>query len=299
MKSKGRWIILLNLLLFAVSGFFLFLAVVFFLGKEESVFTPGNSLAVVEIKGPIFESKEIVEQLDRVYDNDSIKGLILRIDSPGGAVSPSQEIYQAVLRVKEKKKVIASMGTVAASGGYYIAVAADKIVANPGTITGSIGVLMDYTNVEELLRFLKIHAELLTAGKMKDIGSALRPLKPEERQYLMGILDDMHLQFKEAVQKGRQLTDEQLQQLADGRILTGKKALEVGLVDKLGSLQTAVDLAKEILEIPGKPKLLYPKKKRINYLELLMEGDAESAFWKLFYTLRQGRALYWTKGMSL
>jgi protease-4 len=134
---------------------------------------------------------------------------------------------------------------------------------------------------------------------MKDIGSALRPLKPEERQYLMGILDDMHLQFKEAVQKGRQLTDEQLQQLADGRILTGKKALEVGLVDKLGSLQTAVDLAKEILEIPGKPKLLYPKKKRINYLELLMEGDAESAFWKLFYTLRQGRALYWTKGMSL
>ncbi len=299
MKGKGFWIIFVNLIILGCSGFLVLLALILAAGEGDSVFSSGEELAVVEITGPIFDSKDIVEQLDRVYDKDNLKGLILRIDSPGGAVAPSQEIYQAVLRVKEKKKVFASMGTVAASGGYYIAVAADKIVANPGTITGSIGVLMDYTNVEELLRFLKVHAEILTAGKMKDIGSPLRPLKPEERAFLEGILQDMHRQFREAVKKGRNFSDEQIEQIADGRIFTGEMALKAGLVDKLGSLQTAVDLAQEILEIPDKPKLVYPKKKKPQLFDLLLEGDLESRFLKLFYTLRQGRALYWIKGMSL
>ncbi len=294
MKRKGFWILIGNLVLLGLSVFLLLLATAIFLGEDWK----SGDLAVVEIDGPIFESKEILQQLDRVYENDGIKGLILRIDSPGGGVSPSQEIYQGVLRVKEKKKVFVSMGTVAASGGYYIASAADKIVANPGTITGSIGVLMDYANVQELLKFLKIHAEVLTSGAMKDIGSPLRPLKPEERAFLEGILVDMHRQFKEAVMKGRKLSAEQVDQLADGRIFTGEQALKVGLVDKLGSQQTAVDLAKETLGIPGKPKLLYPKKKQ-KLLELLIDGDVENLLLKVIYTLREGRALYWTKGISI
>ena len=298
MKGKRFWFIVVNLLILACSGCLVFLAVMLFSGGDD-IFSKDGDIAVIEIKGPIFESKEIIEQLDRVYEKDSIKGLILRIDSPGGAVAPSQEIYQAVLRVKEKKPVFVSMGTVAASGGYYIAAAADKIVANPGTVTGSIGVLMDYTNVEDLLNFLKVHAEVLTAGKMKDIGSPLRPLKPEERQYLQDILANMHTQFKAAVKKGRNFTDAQIDEIADGRIYTGEMALKAGLVDKLGNFQTTVDLAKEILKIEGKPKLLYPKKKKKDLMDIISDGNVESSVLEMIYSLRQGKALYWTKGMSL
>jgi protease IV len=299
LKHKGLWLLIGSLVLLSISGFILFLALVLTTEEGEDVFTPRGDLAVVEIKGPIFESKEIIDQLDRVYKNDKLKGLILRIDSPGGAVGPSQEIYQAVLRVREKKKVIVSMGAVAASGGYYIAVAADKIVANPGTITGSIGVLMDYTNVEDLLKFLKIHAEILKAGKLKDVGSPLRELTPEERGFLQGILDDMHRQFKEAVSKGRQLSQDKVNEIADGRVFTGDQAIKLGLVDKLGNQQTAVDLAKEMLGIEGEPKLLYPKKKKVDIFDLLSNGDVDSMFTKLFYSMREGRVLYWTKGMHI
>src|SRR5215831_4591478 len=164
MKGKGFWFFLIGLLFLAGSGLVVLFAFIISAGDGGPIFS-SKAVAVVEIKGSIFDPKDTLDELNRVYENDNLKALILRIDSPGGAVSPSQEIYQAVLRVKEKKKVVVSMGTVAASGGYYIAVAADKIIALPGTITGSIGVLMDYTNVEELLKFLKVHAEILKSGK--------------------------------------------------------------------------------------------------------------------------------------
>ncbi|MDX1386468.1 MAG: S49 family peptidase, partial [bacterium] len=173
----------------------------------------------------------------------------------------------------------------------------DKIVANPGTITGSIGVLMDYANLEQLLAYLKIHAELLTAGNMKDVGSPLRPLTPDDRAFLLSILNNMHQQFKKAVQEGRQLSEEKINEIGDGRIFTGQQALKEGLVDKLGNKQDAVDLLAEMLEIKGEPKLLYPKKKKLNVLDLLMEGDLENRLLKLFYSLREGRALYLTKGI--
>lgn len=263
---------------------------------EENLTSRGD-IAVVEVQGPIVESNDVVDQLDRVEKNENIKGLLLRVDTPGGGVGPSQEIYQSVLRVKKKKKVVVSMGGVAASGGYYIAVAGDKIVANPGTITGSIGVLMDYTNLEELLAYLKIHAELLTAGKLKDVGSPLKPLTPEDRAFLQSILDNMHTQFKKAVQEGRNFSAEKINEIGDGRIFTGQQALKEGLVDKLGNKQDAVDLLAEMLKIKGEPKLLYPKKKKLNVLDLLMEGDLENRLLKLFYSLREGRALYLTKGI--
>jgi protease-4 len=294
-KGKGFWILGGSLLLLGLSAVCLFVAVLIFLGEGEKGLEAHGDLAVVEIKGPIMTSKEIVEQLDRVEKNDNIKGLILRIDSPGGGVGASQEIYQAVLRIKKDKKVVATMGGVAASGGYYIAVAADKIVANPGTITGSIGVLMDYTNVEQLLDFLKVHAELITAGKMKDVGSPLKPLSEEDRKFLEGILQNMHQQFKKAVQVGRGLDEAKINELADGRIFTGQQALDLGLVDQLGNQQDAIDLAAKMLGIKDKPKLLYPKKKKVDFLDLLMEGDYDSKILQTIYSLSEKRALYMPK----
>ena len=294
MKSKFSWV---ALTMFCVGLLALFFAALLFTGENPEFLDSSDKLAVIEVVGPIFDSKDICQQLDRVYQDDRIKGLILRIDSPGGAVGPSQEIYDAVLRLKTKKKVIVSMGSVAASGGYYIAVAADKIVANPGTITGSIGVLMDHMNVEELLKFLKVDMEVLKAGALKDIGSPVRTMTPEEKDFLHSILNNMHGQFKEAVKKGRGLTQQQIDTLADGRVFTGEQALELGLIDKLGSQQAAVDLAQEMLHIKGTPKLLYPKKEKPKLMDLLAEGNVEATFLKMFYTMREGRALYLTKGI--
>ena len=270
-------------------------------GAEDGIFfIPGKDrVAVIEIRGGIFDPKETLKDLNRVYESDDLKALILRIDSPGGAVSPSQEIYDAVLRVKEKKKVIVSMGTVAASGGYYIAVAADSIVALPGTITGSIGVLMDYTNVQGLLELVRIKAEVLKSGKMKDVGSPLREITPEERAYLQDLLENMHRQFIEAVARGRKLPMAEVEALADGRVFTGEQALDLGLIDEIGGLQKAVEIAQDLLGLDEEPELVYPKKKKRGFLELLAEGEAETSLLKWYYFLREGRALYWTKGMML
>lgn len=256
-----------------------------------------GDIAVVEVRGPILDSKKIVQQLGRVENNEDIYGLLLRVDSPGGSVGASQEIYQAVKRIAAKKKVVASMGSVAASGGYYVAVGADKIVANPGTLTGSIGILMDYTNVEDLLKFLKIHAELLTAGEMKDAGSALKPLSQKDREYLQSILDNLHEQFKNAVGENRNLKKEEMDSLGNGRVFTGAQALQIGLVDQLGNQQDAVDLLAEMLGIKGKPKLVYPRKEKIHYLDLLTSGELENRLLNSFYSLREKRMMYLTKGI--
>lgn len=297
MKRSGIWFLGGGLILLALSVLILWVVALLVVEGGSGTFGPSGDIAVIEIKGPIVESSEIVDQFDRLEKNEDIPGVLVRIDSPGGGVGASQEMYQAVKRIKKTKKVVVSMGGVAASGGYYIAVAADKIVANPGTITGSIGVLMDYTNVERLLDFLKVHAELLTAGKMKDVGSPLKPLSETDRAYLVGILQNMHAQFKKAVQEGRGLTPEKVDEIADGRIFTGEQALAEGLVDQLGNQQDAVDLLAKMLEIKGEPKLVYPKKKRMNVLDILASGDLETRFKKMFYSLSERRALYLTKGI--
>lgn len=297
---KRYWLLFFSFIILGLSGFLFFLAWSITGAEGGGFHLPGKSrVAVVEIRGGIFDPKEAIEELNRVYENDGLKALILRIDSPGGGVSASQEIYDAVLRVKEKKKVIVSMGTVAASGGYYIAVAADTIVALPGTITGSIGVLMDYTNVEGLLDLIRVKAEVLKSGKMKDVGSPLREITPEERAYLQDLLDGMHRQFIEAVARGRGLTMAETEELADGRVFTGEDAVDLGLVDELGGQQKAVEIAQDLLGLDEEPELVYPKKKKSGFFELLAEGEASSAFLKWYYFLREGRALYWTKGMML
>ena len=246
-------------------------------GSGSRKFSFGDKIAVVEIRGLITQSQGIIEELHQYNDDEGVKAIILRIDSPGGGVGPSQEIYREVLKIKsnKKKKVITSMGSVAASGGYYIASASDLIVANPGTITGSIGVLMEFTNIEELFRKIGIKGVVLKSGEHKDIGSPFREMTPEEKRLIQSVIDNVHQQFIQAVADGRKIDRLKVAQVADGRILTGEQAKQLGLVDQLGNLQDAIDTAAKMVGIEGKPVVLYPKKK-FSLLELLVEGITEA-----------------------
>lgn len=218
----------------------------------------GKSVGVIKVEGVITDSTDIIGLIREYAERGDIKAVVVRIDSPGGAVGPSQEIYAELKKLKAEKKVVASMGAVAASGGYYIASAADKVVANPGTITGSIGVIIEFMNVEELLKKVGLKGRVVKSGKFKDTGSPLREMSEEERVYLQSVIDDVHGQFIEAVSTGRGIKKEDVAKLADGRIFTGSQALKLGLVDKLGTMEDAIDLGAELAGISGKPDVVYP-----------------------------------------
>jgi protease-4 len=217
-----------------------------------------KQLALVRVEGVIADGKETVDELERYAKDPSVLGIVLRIDSPGGAVVPAQEIYEAVnrLRTTYDKKVVVSMGTVAASGGYYIAAASDKIVASPGTLTGSIGVIMEIPNVEGLMKKVGVESIVIKSGSHKDTGSPFRAMKPEERALLQSVLDDVHHQFIEAVAKGRGLEVVDVTRLADGRVFTGRQAQAAGLVDQLGDLRDAIHAAAELAHIEGEPEVV-------------------------------------------
>jgi len=236
----------------------------------------GSSIALVKIDGLLVSSENIVNELDDYAEDGSIKAIVLRIDSPGGGVVPSQEIFNAVKHAeKEGKKVVVSMGSVAASGGYYIAAAADKIVANPGTLTGSIGVKMEFANVEKLLDKIGVKGMVVKAGQYKDIGSPFREMTEPEKKLLQDVIDDVHDQFIEAVSKGRGIPKADVTAIADGRIFTGRQALSLKLVDQLGDLDDTIKLAGTLVGIKGKPNVV-EKKKKIPFLDYLKE---ESAAW--------------------
>lgn len=223
----------------------------------------GNKVAVVRIEGVILDSKEAIEDLRRHRDNPGIKAIVLRIDSPGGGVVPSQEIYAEVRKTRAdgKVKLVTSMGNVAASGGYYIAAATDKIVANPGTLTGSIGVIMELANVKGLMEKVGVESVVIKSGLHKDLASPFRTMSEEDRAILQGVLDDVHDQFIQAVAAGRGLEFEQVRELADGRIFTGRQAKKVRLVDELGDLQDAIKLAARMVGITGEPQVVETKKR--------------------------------------
>ncbi len=247
----------------------------FFRGEGPPRFTFGDKIGIVEIKGVITQSSPIIEELHRYEEDAEVKAIILRIDSPGGGVGPSQEIYREITKIKTKKKIITSMGSVAASGGYYIACASDLIVANPGTITGSIGVLMEFTNIEELLKKIGIKGVVIKSGEHKDIGSPFREMSQEEKRLIQGVIHNVHQQFIQAVIEGRKLDRAKVTQIADGRILTGEQAKQLGLVDQLGNLQDAIDTAAKLVGIKEKPMVIYPKK-RFSILELLIKDITSS-----------------------
>ena len=206
---------------------------------------------------------------DYVKDS-SIKAIVLRIDSPGGAVAPSQEIYEEVRKAIAKKKIVVSMGSVAASGGYYIASPATKIIANPGTLTGSIGVIMEIPNVEGLMNKIGVKTEVIKSGRHKDIASVFRGIKKEEREILQNVLDNVHEQFIVAVAEGRKMLRDDVKRIADGRIFTGEQALKIGLIDELGNLEDAVKIAAKLSGIKGEP-VVVSKKERFSFVDLLRD----------------------------
>lgn len=233
-------------------------------------------VALVKLEGLMVTSDHIVDELNGYADDDSIKAIIIRIDSPGGGVVVSQDIYNAVKNAKKEGKiVVASMGTVAASGGYYVAAAADKIVASPGTLTGSIGVKMEFANVEKLLEKIGVKGMVVKSGEYKDVGSPFREMTDPERKLLQGVIDDVQSQFVEAVAEGRKLPVADVRAIADGRIFTGRQALELKLVDQLGDLAESIRIAGNLAGIKGKPKVV-EKKKKVPFLDYLKE---ESATW--------------------
>ena len=244
-----------------------------------------DRVALIRVEGVILDSRETISELKRFADNPYVKAIVLRIDSPGGGVVPSQEIFDAVQRIRNKnnKAVVASMGTVAASGGYYIAAATDRIIANPGTLTGSIGVIMETANVEGLLKKIGVEGIVVKSGKFKDVGSPLRKMTDEEQALLQSVMDDVHKQFIDAVAEGRAMEVDTVQALADGRIFTGRQAKEAKLIDELGNLDDAIQLAADIAGIEGEPKVVEPRR-RFSFRDLI-ESRLSAIFPKLdFYS---------------
>lgn len=231
----------------------------------------GDKVAVLPITGIIADSEGTIEQLKKYAKDDSVKAIVLRINSPGGGVGPSQEIYSEVRKLQGKKTIVASMGALAASGGYYIACAADKIFANPGTITGSIGVIMQFMSVKDLIEKIGLKGMVVKSGEFKDIGSPVREMKPEERKLLQEVVENVHLQFVNAVAEGRKMDRGKVMKIADGRIFSGEQAKELGLVDVLGNLEDAVEEAGKMAKIEGEPRVVTPPKKKFSIMELLKE----------------------------
>jgi protease-4 len=227
-----------------------------------------SKVALIRIEGPILDSKDAVDEIKEYGKDTAIKAIILRIDSPGGAVAPSQEIYSEVKKAAAKKKVVVSMGSIAASGGYYIASPATRIVANPGTLTGSIGVIMEIPNIEGLMNKIGIRTEVIKSGKNKDIGSMFRTMKKEERELLQGVMDNVHEQFIRAVAEGRKKKIEDIRKIADGRVFTGEQALSYGLVDELGTLDDATRVAAKLAGITEEPEVV-SKKDKISIFDIL------------------------------
>src|SRR6056297_1563845 len=239
--------------------------------KEERAFGYGERVGVIEIDGMMTDSRRVLEQIKAFRRQDSIKAIVLRINSPGGAVGPAQEVYREIRKTVENKTVVASLGSVAASGGYYVAAAADRIMANPGTVTGSIGVIMAYTNFQDLFEKIGLRPVIIKSGKYKDMGSPMREMSDEERALLQEFTDTVHTQFIEAVARGRQKSSKAIREIADGRIFSGQTAQAYGLVDRLGNLQDAIDWAGELGGIKGKVTAVYPPREKPPILEYLLD----------------------------
>lgn len=273
-----------KVLLFIIGLFSLLVFVSILLVMLMSNISVGDRIALIRIEGLITDSKETIDELKKYMKDPSVKAIVLRINSPGGAVAPAQEIYEEVKKAVAKKKVLVSMGAVAASGGYYIASPATKIIANAGTLTGSIGVIMEIPNIEGLLNKLGIKTEVVKTGKHKDIASIFRGIRKEQREILQGVLDNIHGQFIKAVAEGRNMRIEDVKKIADGRVFTGEQALKAGLIDELGNLEDTIDAAAKLAGIKGEP-VVVSKKERFSITDLL-KGKIAKELTEMFPTLK-------------
>jgi len=251
------------------------------MSRNGSLFGPsGDRIALVKIQGVIYDSRQTIKDLERYADDDRVKAIVIRVDSPGGGVAASQEIYQELLRLREEKhkKVVVSMGSVAASGGYYVSCGADHVVANPGTVTGSIGVIAEWYNYGSLLNWAGLKPEVVKSGALKDIGSPVREMTDQEREFLQGMVDRLYNQFVGVVVTARAgkagLDEAKIRLLADGRVFTGDEALQNGFVDELGNERTAIVSAARMVGITGEPVVVEPPAERsLTILDLLTKTD--------------------------
>ncbi|HXX82051.1 MAG TPA: signal peptide peptidase SppA [Thermodesulfovibrionales bacterium] len=244
----------------------------------------GDKVALVRIEGPIIDSKNPIDEIKEYVKDPSVKAIVLRVDSPGGGVAPSQEIYEEVRKAVAKKKIVVSMGSLAASGGYYISAPASRIVANPGTLTGSIGVIMEIPNLEGLMNKVGVKTEVIKSGRHKDIASVFRGIGREEREILQGVLDDVHDQFIKAVAEGRKMLPDHVRKLADGRIFTGRQAVGMGLVDELGNLEDAIKVAAQLSGIKGEPGVV-SKKEKFSFMDIV-RGNLPKELSDIFPTVK-------------
>jgi len=263
--------------------FFLFVLAVFTLvylalhaggGEQASIHAFGDKIGVVDLEGVIIDPATVVQQLKKFGDDDSIKAIILHVNSPGGGVAASEEIYRQVKRIRDdkKKRIVASIETVGASGAYYVSSATNKIYADNGSIVGSIGVIAQWVNYGELLRWAKLKDITMKAGEFKDTGSPTRDLTPAEQAYLQSLIDNMHGQFIQAVADGRKSKFEDIKAIANGKVWTGQQALSMKLIDQIADFEAAVEDTAKAVGISGKPTLVRPEKDRKTLLDLLF-GD--------------------------
>jgi len=274
--KKHPILIAFLILIVICAVFFLMVFALSRFGDQYTYVWGGDKIGVIEIEGAIFQAEPVIEKIIKFRKSKSVKAIILRINSPGGAVAPSQEIYQEVKKTCKEKTVVVSVESVAASGGYYIACAADKIIANPGTLVGSIGVILQIENIEELLKKIGLSRKVIKSGKYKDIGSMTRKMTAEEEAMLQEFSDDIYGQFIDAVVEGRNIKREEVLKLADGRIFSGAQAIKLGLIDKLGNLQDAISITGEMVGIKGEPRTIYPKKKKPSIFDFIFEEASKS-----------------------
>lgn len=281
MPENGRSRIWLWVLI-GGGAFFLFVLAVFTLvyvalrsgGNQAGLSGFGDKIGIVDLEGVILDPNETVEQLRKFADDDSIKAIIIHVNSPGGGVAASEEIYRQVKRIRDVKKkyIVSSIQTVGASGAYYVSSATNKIYADSGSVVGSIGVIAEWVNYGDLMRWAKLKPEVLKVGEFKDTGDPTRELTPAERQYMQGLINNMYGQFVDAVAEGRHAKVDQIKPIADGRVWTGEQALGMHLVDQIADFRTAVlDTAKTV-KIGGEPTLVHPERERKSLLDLLF-GD--------------------------
>ncbi|RCK77466.1 MAG: Signal peptide peptidase SppA, 36K type [Ignavibacteriae bacterium] len=281
MKSSTKvFILIISLLVIFALGIFLFFTMIIVSGDDDDVETitgKGEKIAVIELKGVILESEKIVKQFKKYRNDRSIKAILFRIDSPGGGVVASHEIYDEVRKTREfGKPVVVSMASVAASGGYYVSCGANKIVANPGTLTGSIGVISQFLRLDPMLAKVGIEMNTIKSGKFKDAGTPFRGMTEEDKKYFQNLMDDVHKQFIDIVSKERNIEHNEIIKIADGRVFTGEEAYKLKLVDTLGTFEDAVRITAELANIKGEPSIVREVKRKTFIERLLGETKFDS-----------------------
>ncbi|MBI2026287.1 MAG: signal peptide peptidase SppA [Deltaproteobacteria bacterium] len=293
MKLSYLWNILVGSFLFGFIALVLligFLIYSTFSTRKEFPYKASkveNAIALLRIEGVLSNTEEFVRTIKDIQENPTIQGILVRINSPGGLVAPSQELYREILKYRTQtgKPVVASLDTIATSGGYYVASACSKIIANPGSLTASIGVKMNFANLEELYQWLRVKPFALTSGKFKDIGATYRNMTPDEKQLLTSLIENIYDQFIKDIlnSRGPILLEKDLRSIADGRIMSGEQALRVKLVDELGGFEDALEIIAKLAHIKGKPQLIEPSEKGKNILEYVLEGKwAQKILTKIF-----------------